>query len=243
MFKRLIPIAGALGLLTVLLASSASAGGGGGYGGPGSFTFTDWSANANFVDSSGNYYSSVYVDRGQQSFKLRHTPGAPVVEQYGTVLQVNEQTTNGSEFGCWIIPPTAFVVASGLSSASLNIHATADMQCKGYYVGGATGGKPGLQTSLGYGGGGPGPNVITDITINLAWTGTGAIWTNTGSNVSHCQTFTGTSQNSYDYEFAVAKGSVGDLTAANDPLAQVAHNQYRTTSNSVPSAACNPYGF
>jgi hypothetical protein len=247
MFKRVLPIAGALGALgalTVALASSAAAGGGGGgYGGPGSFKFDDTNAYANFVDSSGTLYSTVSVDRGMQSFKLRHTPGAPVVEQYGTVLNVIEQSGKSFNFGCWIIPDSAFVIANDLSSASLKVHATSDLQCQGYYAGGAAGGKPGLQSAFGYGGGGGGSNQITDITVNLTWSGNGGLWHNDGQQLSHCQAYTNTFHNSYDYEFATAAGSLGALSDLSDPLAQVAHSLYVTNSNSVPSAACNPYGF
>ena len=238
MFKRLLPIAGIIGLLTIVLAGSAAAGGGGGYGGPGMFKFTDWSANANLADPSGNSYRSVYVDRGMQSFKLKHTPGAPVVERPGTVLNVFE----ASGYGCWIIPDSAFVAASDLSGATLNIHATLGMVCPGFYVGSATGGKPGLQSALGFGGGGPPPNQITDITVNLTWTGSGALWTNTSSGNSKCMGYVATFHGSFDNEFATATGTVGDETVS-DPLAQVAHSTQTSNSNISVPAACNPYGF
>lgn len=244
MVKRLLPVVGILGLLSVVLAGSAAAGGSGGYGVPGKFTFTDWSANANFYDPSGaNYSSSVYVDRGTQSFKQKHTPGAPVVELPGTILSVNEQSATTQEYGCWIIPDSAFVIASDLSSASVNVHATADMQCPGFYVSGATGGKPQLQSAIGYGGGGPPPTRITDIIVNLTWTGSGAAWNNKNSGSSKCQGYSLTFRGTFDYEYSTATGTVGDLSASSDPLAQVAHNTQTTNQNGMPSAACNPYGF
>ena len=52
MFKRLAPVAGILGLLSIALAGSAAAGSGGGYGGPGQFKFDDLTANANFYDAT-----------------------------------------------------------------------------------------------------------------------------------------------------------------------------------------------
>jgi hypothetical protein len=238
MFKRLLPIAGIVGLLTIALAGSAAAGGGGGYGGPGLFKFSDWSANANLTDPSGNSYGSVYVDRGMQSFKLKHTPGAPVIERPGTVLNVYE--TSG--YGCWIIPDSAFVAATDLSGATLNIHATPGMVCPGFYVASATGGKPGLQSALGFGGGGPPPNQITDIAVNLTWTGSGALWTNTNSGNSKCMDYVATFHGSFDYEFATATGTVGDETVS-DPLAQVAHSTQTSNANISVPAACNPYGF
>lgn len=246
MFKRLLPVAGLLGAMSIMLAGSVAAGGGGGYGGPGLLKFDDMTAIANFYDATtGAPYTSVYVDRGMQSFKLKHTPGAPVVERPGTVLSFNEQTATSYEYGCWIIPDSDFAIASSLSGATLNVHATPEMVCPGFYVGGATGGKPGLQSSIGYGGGGPGgpPTQITDITVNLTWTGSGAVWQNSNSGTSRCQGFTATFHNTFDYEFATATGSVGDLTGASDPLAQVGHSTETSNANGTPSAACNPYGF
>lgn len=246
MFKRLLPIAGLLGAMSIMLAGTVAAGGGGGYGGPGLLKFDDWSANANFFDpTTGYYYASVNVDRGMQSFKLKHTPGAPIVERPGTVLNINEQTATSYEYGCWIIPDSAFAMPSNLSGATLTVHATADMQCPGLYVGSATGGKPGLQSSLGYGGGGPGgpPTQITDITVQLTWTGSGAAWDNQNSGTSRCQGYTGNFHGTFDYEFATVSGTVSDLGSVSDPLAQVAHNTETINANGAPSAACNPYGF
>ena len=244
MFKRLLPVAAILGVLSIALAGSATAGGGG-YGGPGRFTFKDLSAYANFSDPvTGNLYTTAYVDRGAQSFKSRLTPGAPVVQLNGTVLNVIEQSDTSFAYGCWVIPDSAFAVTGDLSSASVNVHATAAMQCPGFLIGGATGGKPGLQSAIGFGGGGPGgpPNQITDVVVNLTWTGSGALWTNTGSNISHCQSYAATYQSMFDFQFATANGTIGGL-AGSDPLAQIATSTFATNSNSIPSRACNPYGF
>lgn len=246
MFKRLLPIAGLIGAMTIALAGSATAGNGGGYGGPGLLKFDDWSANANLFDpTTGNYYANLFVDRGMQSFKLKHTPGAPVVEQPGTVLNVFEQTATTFAYGCWLIPDSTFAIASNLSSATLNVHATPTMQCPGFFVGSATGGKPSLQSSLGFGGGGPGgpPTQITDITVQMTWTGNGALWENQNSGTSHCQNYTANFHGAIDYEFAPAAGTFGDLGSVTDPLAQIGHSTQSFNSSTAPSAACNPYGF
>jgi hypothetical protein len=249
MIKRLLPIAGACGLLSVVLAGTAAAGGGGGYGGPGHFTFSDTTAVATFGDptSSSGYVASAYLDRGQLSFKLKRTPGAPVVQKNGTVLNVNEYSATTSEYGCWVIPDSAFIVAGDLSSASVNVHATADMQCPGFFVGGATGGKPGLQTSIGYGGGGGGggnpPTVITDVVVNLTWSGNGGLWTNTSNAISKCGSYTANFQSTFDYEYAPATGAIGDVTGPSDPFAQIGRNTQSSNANSIPSGACNPFGF
>jgi hypothetical protein len=237
MFKRLIPVAGILGLLTIALAGSAAAGGGGGYGSPGLSKFTDWSASASLTDpTTGDFYGGLGVDRGMQSFKLKHTPGAPVVEKPGTVLYLQ----GPSGFGCWMIPDSAFVVARDLSSATLNVHATPDMQCPGFFVGSATGGKPGLQSSLGLDIGGP--LQITDIVINLTWTGSGVQWSNRYSGNNKCLGYIATFQSTFDYEFSTATGTIGNATAS-DPLAQVGHSTQTNNANITVPAACNPYGF
>jgi hypothetical protein len=244
MFKRILPAAGAVGLLSVALAGTALAGGEGGYGRPGHFQFSDTSANASFSEPSGDSYASnVYVDRGQLSFKLKRTPGAPVREKSGTVMIVNEYSATTAQYGCWVIPDSAFTVARDLSSARVSVHATADMQCPGVLVGSATGGKPGLQSSIGYGGGGQPPTAITDITVNLAWTGNGALWKNSSSGTSKCGSFTANFHSTFDYEYATATGSIGDVSGVSDPFSQVGRNTLDTNSSSTPSAACNPFGF
>lgn len=244
MIKRFLPIAGVCGLLSVALAGTAAAGGGG-FAGPGHFQFSDTTAYATFGDPySGSSSTSVYLDRGQLSFKLKRTPGAPVVQKFGTMLSVNESSATTSAYGCWIIPDSAFVVARDLSSGSVNVHATADMQCPGVFVGSATGGKPGLQSSI-YGGGGGGvpPTVITDIVVNVTWTGNGGLWKNSNSGTSKCGSYNANFHGTFDYEYSTATGTVGDATGPSDPFAQVAHSTQDMNSNSVPSAVCNPFGF
>ena len=236
MLKRLLPIAGIIGLLTIALAGSASAGPPG-FGGPGLFKFTDWQASAALIDpATGNFNGGLFVDRGMQSFKAKHTPGAPVVEEPGTVLFIKGQ----SGFGCWMIPDSAFVIANNLSRATLNIHATADMQCPGALVGSATGGKPALQNTLGVSV--DGPPQFTDIVVDLTWTGSGALWSNASSSTSKCLNYIATFHNSYDYEFSTATGSVGGMNVS-DPLAQVAHSTQTGNANIAIPAACNPFGF
>jgi hypothetical protein len=242
MIKRFLPIAGVCGLLSVVLAGTAAAGGG--YGGPGHFRFSDTTASANLADPYAGYSTSVYLDRGQLSFKAKRTPGAPVTQKFGTLLNVSEYSGTTSEYGCWIIPDSAFVVASDLSGASVNVHATADMQCPGYFVSGATGGKPGLQSSIGYGGGGgEPPTPITDIVVNLTWAGNGGLWKNSNSGTSKCGSFTANFHGTFDYEYATATGTVGDVSGSSDPFAQVGRSTQDSNSNSVPSGACNPFGF
>ncbi len=244
MFNRLLPAIGLVGVLTVAVAGSAAAGGGGGYGGPGQFRFSDTNAMANFYDPASDTSTNVYVDRGQQSFKLKHTPGGPVVETTGTVLSINvfSPSTGVGAYGCWIIPAADFTVAGDLSSARLNAPTADEQPCPGFYVGGATGGKPGLQTSIGYGGGGPGSQ-LPPTAVDLSWAGTGAQWSNSNSGQSHCQSYNATYHSTFDYEYATASGTVGATSGQSDPFAQVGQSTTTSNSNSVPSGACNPQGF
>jgi hypothetical protein len=242
MFKRLLPVAGLGGLLTVALAATAAAGGGG-YAEPGHYQFNDTTAYASLSDASGDSVS-VYVDRGQHSFKAARTPGAPVSELSGTMLSVNRYVAGSFGYGCWIIPDSAFTVAGNLSSARLTVHATPDMPCPGDPVGGASGGKPGLQSVIGYGGGGgEPPTEITDIVLNVTWIGNGALWTNSNSGMSHCGSYSSNFHTTFSYEYGTASGSVDNLTGLSDALASVAHGVQTSDSTTTPSGACNPLGF
>src|SRR5205823_3383869 len=115
----------------------------------------------------------------------------------------------------------------------------------GIYVGSATGGKPGLQSSIGYGGGGGGepPTLITDIVVNMTWTGSGALWKNSNSGTSKCGSYTASFHGTFDYEYSTATGTVGDVTGSSDPFAQVGRNTQDSNAASTPSGACNPFGF
>jgi len=116
----------------------------------------------------------------------------------------------------------------------------AGFRLSGFFVGSATGGKPGLQSALGLDDGGP-PQ-ITDIVINLTWTGSGVQWSNRYSGNNKCLDYIATFQSAFDYEFSTATGTIGDDTAS-DPLAQVAHSTQTSNANITVPAACNPYGF
>ncbi|MDQ6709943.1 MAG: hypothetical protein M3Z11_05235, partial [Candidatus Dormibacteraeota bacterium] len=100
--------------------------------------------------------------------------------------------------------------------------------------------KPQLQSSIGYGGGGPPPTQITDIIVNLTWTGSGAAWNNKNSGSSKCKGYSLTFHGTFDYEYSTAIGTVGDLSASSDPLAQVAHNTQTTNQNGMPSDRLEP---
>lgn len=238
MFKRFLPIVGVLGIMSVALAGTAAAGGGG-YGGPGKFTFSDWSAQATIIDGTGNFLGLVTVDRGAQSFRPKGKSGGVPFEQNATTLAVNTPTG----YGCWVIPDSAFIVASNLSSASLHISADASMVCPGFLVSGAAGGRPGLQSVIGMGGGPGGGTQLTAITVDMTWTGNGALWENQNSGSSRCLSYKATNKGTFDYEYAAAAGSVGDLAGSADPYAQIGHSTMVNTANSNPAGACNPPGF
>jgi len=232
MVKRFFPTAGVIALISIALAGTATAGPGG-FGNGGRFTFNDLSANANFVDSDGFFIGFVNVDRGAQSFRLR---GGGVMEFNATVLNVGTPAGNG----CWIIPDSAFAVAGDLSSASVNLTADAGMACPGLPVSGAAGGRPGLQSVIGFGPGGGG---LTSVTVDMHWTGSGGLWENHSSGTSRCGSYNNANQGTFDFEFAPASGSIDVMGSVSDPFAQIGHATMNDTANGTASGACNPLGF
>ncbi|HKV32464.1 MAG TPA: hypothetical protein VJT14_15780 [Candidatus Dormibacteraeota bacterium] len=247
MIKRVLTVGGVFGLISIALAATAIAGGGGGGCGPGKCTFSDWTATANFTPAAGGEYSnvSVYVDRGKQTFRPKKGTGTPFTQE-GTILQVNESKADGTfAFGCWMLKDSSkFVVASDLSSASITYSATADEVCGGIPVGKAAGARPGLQSVIAMGGPGPGPGTqLTTVSVSVTWTGNGALWQNSNSGSSRCESYHATFKGTFDYEYAPATGTVDDLTGTSDPYSQIGHNTQVNTSNGIPSGACNPPGF
>src|SRR5438270_7198495 len=101
--KLRLALTGVIATLATVAISGAALAAGGGFGGPGTFTFKDTSANAEFIDSSGNFMF-VAVDYGVQTFKALGLSGPPIVSGPETVLNYDIQSTDGSTligFGCF----------------------------------------------------------------------------------------------------------------------------------------------
>jgi hypothetical protein len=73
--------------------------------------------------------------------------------------------------------------------------------------------------------------------------GNGALWKNSNSGTSKCGSYTANFHGTFNYEYATATGTVGDVSGSSDPFAQVGQNTQDSNSNTVPSGSCNPFGF
>jgi hypothetical protein len=156
---------------SLALAAGAYAAGGG--FGPGKMSFSSTAANAT-VGKSGpaGPYLNVSVNQGYNSFQPTH-PHGPRTVMYSTMVfysDFNPATGVGGS-GCFVVPASDFTVARGLQSASLHTTLTADEQCPGF---GTPVGKGGAGFAGG-GGGGGGAGLTLPITVDVTWTGNGAI--------------------------------------------------------------------
>ena len=243
--KRLIPVAGLLAGLCVVLGGSAAAGGGG-WGAPGKYTYNDSSAYTFLSDESQANYAWVMVDRGLLTFKMKRTPGAPVVQEYGTVLQVSLQSNSAGsyEWGCWVIPDSAFTMAKNLSTARVNVQATPDQVCPGYFVGATAGARPGLQGPVADGGGGGGwGGTLSSVTVDVSWTSNGGVWQSQTTQNSHCQTYSTSGQGSDSYAFSTASGTVSPIDGTlTDPYAQLVQASFGGNASGTLSSACGGWG-
>ena len=102
--------------------------------------------------------------------------------QHATVLTVAIKGPVVAGFDCFMIPDSAFVVGSGVQSASLNVTVNAVDRCPGFAepLAGIAAGKAG--------GGGPPPGggFQFPLTINASWSGNGATSTVTSEDRSSC---------------------------------------------------------
>lgn len=222
MFRRVLSIGVFGGLLSLGLSGSVLAdSGGGGFGAPGNHTFTDVSANAGFIDSVG--FISLNVDRGMQTFKLKNTSGPPAMVGPETVLNVFVALVppapgqpGGFESGCFVIPDSAFTVASGLASAALIVGPAQETVCPGQPIPAAAGGRPGLSAPapLGGTGGGGGGGTISSVTVNLTWSSNGVISTSRFTFGNKCLTFVSNTQGDSQSTVARATGTVSLLSNA-----------------------------
>lgn len=256
MLRRFLSLGAVAGLLAVGLTGSvlADSGGGGGFGTPGKNTFTDVSATAAFIDSVG--FVTLNVDRGMQTFKMKNTSGPPVMMGPETTLRVFVELVppapgqpGGFEFGCFVIPDSAFMVASGLASATLNVSPAQETPCPGQLIPPAAGGRPGFSApaplgGVGGGGGGGGGNTVGPITVNLTWTSNGVIFTNRFTSNSKCLTFVSSAQGDSQSTVATATGTISPLLSAGAILQFGSIAQFDSTQVITGSlaAACTSFG-
>jgi hypothetical protein len=230
-----------LGLLAVasLVVTSGVvlAAGGGGFGQPGTTTFNDLSASAALTDSGGGFLF-LSVDRGVQTFKLRGVNGPPVMTGPETVLNYFSNGPSGSSSsGCFVIPDSSFVVATGLSTATLTVDPSIETPCPGMLLSPEAGGRPGLAGPAPAGGGGGG-GFSQPITANLTWTSNGAVTNSNISTNSRCQSAVASSVGSSSLTFSTVSGSVSPLIDITTQFASIDEFKTNVTIANTLSAAC-----
>jgi len=237
--KLRLALTGVIATLGAVAISGAALAAGGGFGGPGTFTFKDTSANAEFIDSSGNFMF-INVDYGMQTFKTRGQNGPPTVVGPQTVLNYDIQSADGTTtlgFGCFVIPDSSFRVASDLSSATLTVDPSIETPCPGFLIPAGAGGRPGLSgvvPDAGGGGGGGG----TPLTANLVWTYDGAVTVSSSTSNSRCQGTVSTGNGSSSSAIASVSGSVSGLADVINQFAMIQRFTNRETITGGFSNAC-----
>jgi hypothetical protein len=236
MHKRLVLSSAVAALSLVALGGAAVLAAGGGFGTPGTTTFHDVSASAQLTDSSGTFLF-ISVDRGVQTFKPR-AGGPPAMFGPMTILNYSENSADGStfSFGCFVIPDSAFTVASGLSTATLNVDPTIETPCPGFLIPAGAGGRPGLAGVVPDAGGGGGGG--TPITANLVWKSNGAVTSFNITTSSRCQGAVAHAVGSSTSTFASLSGSVSLLADLQTQFAQISDSSTREVITNTFSAAC-----
>lgn len=233
------------GAMAVAAFAAAGPGGGGGLP-PGSYTFTGTNAAAFFgtfgLPGPPTSGASVSVFRGMTSFQPEESQnGSGTVSNMTTIfLQV---FSGGSAFGCFVLSPTHagdFVVASDMTSATLQTTLTAGDQCPG---------PPRVLTSSGpmaAAGGGGGFGLQFPIVLNVTWTWKGVAGAGESQNQFQCGDYETQSQTVSLSAGQNAKGTIkmGQLTVLSGASASSAGLRTDTTNLEVsgaPLAAC--FGF
>ncbi|HET9410630.1 MAG TPA: hypothetical protein VFO75_01990 [Candidatus Dormibacteraeota bacterium] len=238
MHQRLLVAIVVAALSVVALGGAVLASGSPGFGTPGTTTFKDLNANAQLSDSNGiSLFLS--VDRGVQTFKLRGAAGPPVMVGPETVLNYFGSSPDGTTLfvGCFVIPDSAFTVASGLSTATLKVDPSIETPCPGFLVSAGSGGRPGVAQAAPDGGGGGGGGG-QPITADLVWTSNGAVSTSSGTSSTRCQAAVAHGVGSSTSTFASVSGSVSVLADVTTQFAIVSTFSTTEVTTASFSNAC-----
>ncbi len=238
MRKRLLFASVVAALSVVALGGAVLASGSPGFGTPGTTKFQDLSVNAPLSDSNGTVLF-INVDRGVQTFKLRGVTGPPVMFGPETVLNYFGSSPDGTVFftGCFVIPDSAFTVASGLSTATLKVDPSIETPCPGFLIPAGAGGRPGLSQVVPDGGGGGGGGG-EPITANLVWTSNGAVTNASDVFSSRCQGALAHSVGSSANTFASVSGSVSVLVDVTNQYAAIESFSTTEVTTGTFSNAC-----
>ena len=237
MRKRLVFSSVVSALSIVALGGAVAVAGGGGFG-PGTFTFKDLNASATLTDSTGAVLF-LSVDRGIQTFKLRGVSGPPVMVGPETVLSYSGFSPNsGSLFGCFVIPDSSFTVASGLTSAQLQVDPSVETPCPGLLIAADRGGRPGLTSLAPDVGGGTVEGTGAGITATLTWTSNGAVTDFSSTSSARCQTAVDHAVGSSQNTFASVTGSISVLTGMSAQFASIDEFETTDVTTGTFSNAC-----
>lgn len=198
---------------SLALAAAAMAAGGGGLG-PGTYTFVNTTAAAQFGvfndPTQPPVGFAIFVDKGLNSFEPKKS-AAQVSES--TIVNLDIAGPNGGGSFCFVLSdPTQFQISSNLQSASLHALLRPEDQCN---FGGPVTGKARMAPFAG----GGGPGLQPPFQVDVTWTGTGV----TGS---------GKDRGSFKCGDYSTKTSSEQRTAGETSTGQIA-NLFASTSSST----------
>jgi hypothetical protein len=244
---RLLSVGGGLTALSLALAGSALAGGGG-FPPPGNYTFKDTGASASYEIAppgpTGGDFLFLSVDRGVQTFRPRNPnqDGDDVIIQAGTMLTLSASlsSTNTFEYGCWMIPDSAFALGDKLHSATLAVHITDQtLLCPGIPTGPAAALGKGVVTPKGGGGGVTFP---LPLDVNASWTWKGLVGTSHDTNSFKCGVLSVKSESSRDSAVSTSTGTVSGINGTpSDSFAQIFGSESKMNVNGTLPVNCSPF--
>ncbi len=225
-----IVICGSLALATAAVAAGGM--------GPGKYTFHSTGANAFFgMGKKGGPPSpswSVSVNQGLNSFKPMHPNGPRVVADSTMVFVTEFDALGDGGFGCFVIPDSNFTVSRNLQTAALHTTLTADEACPGY--GAPVGGSKDVIFAGGNGG------LHLPITVDVAWSASGAVTTFKQSFSLQCLDYTEAGSSTNLSTGAGASGSISALTGGfSSEFADVISTDGKLDLRGVPPSACFGY--
>src|ERR1700682_3221339 len=220
----------------VLVGSLALAAGAAGGGlAPGSYTYTNISADALFGVAKGGPPTaqgfSLYVNRDLNSFQPEDGNGEGTVTR-STMVQLDMFSATGSTFGCFTIDPSNFKVSKDPQSASLRTTLTAANPCPG--SGSPVTGKSAIVPTPGNGGALPLP-----ITINMTWTGVGVTTNSRDTSTLTCLNYSTQSNSVNHASSSIASGTISALKGPfTSDVAGVVNSDTHLDINGTPNPAC-----
>jgi hypothetical protein len=231
--RRLALTLSTVSIVSLVLAAVAVAAGGG--LAPGSYTFTNVSADALIGVAKGGPPTaqgfSLYVNRGLNSFQPEEGNGEETVSR-STMVQLDMFSATGSTFGCFTIDPSNFKVSKNLQSASLHTTLTAANACPG--LGAPVTGKSAMAPKAGSGGGLPLP-----ITIDVRWTGVGVSTNSRDTSTLTCLKYSTQATSVNHASSSIASGTISALTGPfTSDVAGVINSDTHLEINGTPNPAC-----